>query len=72
MPEPESSLANSRAKIGALKTGRLKAVVVDASWLNAKRQNIMDMRDTAVALLTLLKEVRARQKEGQNCRVVFF
>lgn len=59
-------------ELGVLKTGRLRTIVVDASWVNGKHQNIMDIRDTAVALVMLLKEVRKLQGERHSCRVLFF
>lgn len=59
----------------ALHIEHLQAVLVDASWMDAKQRAVFDTPETRYSLLTLLAESSVRallQKPSDPCRVVLF
>lgn len=53
---------------GALKSGSLKRIVVDASYIDSKKRGILDMKETLVPLMNLLRreEFLERYASSEN------
>jgi protein CMS1 len=60
---------------GALSLDRLVQIVVDASHVDQKKQSILDMRDTLLALMTLLNRPGLKERYTEpkkQVRLIFY
>lgn len=51
---------------GALSSNELKRIVVDCSWINQKKRNICDMKETYEPLLSLLNRSELKDRYGSG------
>ena len=56
----------------ALKTENLTRVVIDGSYVDAKRRSIFDMTETFVPLANLLARDEIKSKLGKGVKVMVF
>ena len=57
---------------GALKTENLARIVIDGSYLDAKKRSIFDMTETFVPLANLLARDEIKSNLGKGVQVMVF